>query len=99
MKICQQSLLTISQSKLVYSLKIGGTVMLLIETRKKNGYSVSSIGECKVPYPQGYQYSMLQTCAFLPSMKLSQLSACKHIIARMYKLSAGIKLNPNIIKK
>jgi len=47
MKICQQSLLAISQSNLVYSLKIGGTVMLLIET-KKNGYSVSSIGECKV---------------------------------------------------
>ena len=73
--------------------------MMLIETKKKKWIFSFQYRRVQSSYPQGYQYSMLQTCAFLPSMKLSQLSACKHSIARMYKLLAGIKLNPNIIKK
>jgi hypothetical protein len=50
--------------------------------------------ECSIPHPQGYQCSMLQTCAFLPSRTLGQLSAYKQSRARMYKFLAGVKLNP-----
>jgi hypothetical protein len=51
--------------------------MILQNSENKQWYLFSNMIESKVAYPQDFQCSMPQTCAFPPSMKLSQQSAYK----------------------